>query len=161
MTAIGSQRFTFQSAEPALEIDRPYCDVLILCSKGTYVRSIARDLGQALNTLGCLAALRRLASGRCTTADCVTLAALEHPQRGTPREAVLSALKSADYAASLLPATVLADTSMTRLAHGGEVDCPSTLLRRCYASMTRQGRSGPSLALAGTPTTVSAASCNH
>ena len=35
----------------------------ILCSKGTYIRSIARDLGEKLGTGGCLSELRRLESG--------------------------------------------------------------------------------------------------
>ncbi|HRX47770.1 MAG TPA: tRNA pseudouridine(55) synthase TruB, partial [Spirochaetota bacterium] len=35
----------------------------ILCSKGTYIRSIARDLGEKLGTGGCLKALRRVQSG--------------------------------------------------------------------------------------------------
>jgi len=35
----------------------------ILCSKGTYIRSIARDLGEKLGTGGCLKELRRIQSG--------------------------------------------------------------------------------------------------
>lgn len=35
----------------------------ILCSKGTYIRSIARDLGEKLGTGGCLKSLRRIQSG--------------------------------------------------------------------------------------------------
>jgi len=35
----------------------------ILCSKGTYIRSLARDLGEKLGTGGCLKSLRRLRSG--------------------------------------------------------------------------------------------------
>ncbi len=35
----------------------------ILCSKGTYIRSIARDLGERLGTGGCLSELRRTESG--------------------------------------------------------------------------------------------------
>lgn len=35
----------------------------IACSKGTYIRSIARDLGEKLGTGGCLKALRRIESG--------------------------------------------------------------------------------------------------
>lgn len=35
----------------------------ILCSKGTYIRSIARDLGEKLGTGGCLSELRRVESG--------------------------------------------------------------------------------------------------
>ena len=38
-------------------------NVVIECSKGTYVRTLAHDLGKALGCGGCLSALRRDASG--------------------------------------------------------------------------------------------------
>ena len=41
----------------------PFTDVVIECSKGTYVRTLAHDLGEALGCGGCLSALRRDASG--------------------------------------------------------------------------------------------------
>ena len=42
----------------------PLVELEVLCSKGTYVRSLAHDLGQALGCGGHLSALRRLASGQ-------------------------------------------------------------------------------------------------
>jgi tRNA pseudouridine55 synthase len=51
-------------------------DVDVACSTGTYVRSIARDLGAALGVGGHLAALRRTAVGAFTLAESVTLDAL-------------------------------------------------------------------------------------
>jgi len=47
------------------------------CSKGTYVRTLAQDVGEALGCGAHLAALRRLATGDFGVAQCVTLAALE------------------------------------------------------------------------------------
>jgi tRNA pseudouridine55 synthase len=47
------------------------------CSKGTYVRVLASDLGAALGCGAHLAALRRTASGGFDVADAVTLEALE------------------------------------------------------------------------------------
>ena len=41
----------------------PFTDVVIECSKGTYVRTLAHDLGKALGCGGCLSALRRNGSG--------------------------------------------------------------------------------------------------
>lgn len=41
----------------------PEIDFRIVCSKGTYIRSIARDFGERLNSGGTLIALRRTASG--------------------------------------------------------------------------------------------------
>ena len=47
------------------------------CSGGTYVRSIAHDIGQAMGTGAHLTDLRRLASGEFTTAHARTIAQLE------------------------------------------------------------------------------------
>lgn len=41
----------------------PIVTLDILCGKGTYIRSLARDLGRALSTGGVLTSLRRTASG--------------------------------------------------------------------------------------------------
>ncbi len=46
-----------------LRYEAPYAEIAIECSHGTYVRSLARDLGAALGVGGFLAGLRRLASG--------------------------------------------------------------------------------------------------
>ena len=49
-----------------LDFNLPEVRVRLLCSKGTYIRSFARDLGEALGSGACLAALRRTAIGRYT-----------------------------------------------------------------------------------------------
>lgn len=51
-------------------------------SKGTYVRSIARDLGRSLGCLAHVSGLRRTFSGPVTLADCVTLDELA--EQGAP-----------------------------------------------------------------------------
>ena len=52
----------------------------VRCSKGTYVRTLCHDLGAALGTGGCMAALRRTAAGAYTAAQAVPLAdILAHP----------------------------------------------------------------------------------
>lgn len=45
----------------------------VACSKGTYIRSIARDFGEALNSGGHLKALRRTASGDFKIEDATTV----------------------------------------------------------------------------------------
>ncbi|MDB6114693.1 MAG: truB [Lacunisphaera sp.] len=47
------------------------------CTKGTYVRTIAHDLGQKLGCGAHLSALRRTASGKFKIADCLPLAEIE------------------------------------------------------------------------------------
>ena len=46
-----------------ISFDLPELKVRLVCSKGTYVRSFARDIGLALNSGGCLSALVRTAIG--------------------------------------------------------------------------------------------------
>jgi tRNA pseudouridine55 synthase len=56
----------------------------VRCSKGTYIRTLAEDLGEALGCGAHLAALRRTGSGALTLVDAVTLEQLEamdEPQR--------------------------------------------------------------------------------
>jgi len=49
----------------------PHIDLTIACSKGTYVRSIAHDLGQLLGCGAYLQELRRSRSGTFTLESCV------------------------------------------------------------------------------------------
>lgn len=51
----------------------------IACSKGTYIRALARDLGEALGCGAYLAALERTFVGEFTLNTAVTLAALQQP----------------------------------------------------------------------------------
>jgi tRNA pseudouridine55 synthase len=55
----------------------PDAVVAVRCSKGTYVRALAEDIGEALGCGAHLAALRRTQSGNFRLDDAVTLEALE------------------------------------------------------------------------------------
>jgi len=57
--------------------EQPEVSFLIACSAGTYVRSVARDLGETLGVGGTLASLRRVANGVFSLADAITLDELE------------------------------------------------------------------------------------
>ena len=46
------------------------------CSKGTYIRTLCKDIGQALGCGGCMAALRRVTAGEYTIDDAVPLQTL-------------------------------------------------------------------------------------
>lgn len=60
-----------------LACEGPFVDLDIACSKGTYVRSLARDLGEALGCGALVEELRRTASGEHRVEDAITLAELE------------------------------------------------------------------------------------
>ncbi|MGB5952854.1 MAG: tRNA pseudouridine(55) synthase TruB [Ornithinimicrobium sp.] len=63
--------------------DAPRCldvDVSVEVSSGTYVRALARDIGEALGLGGHLVALRRLSVGPLTVERAVTVAALQETE---------------------------------------------------------------------------------
>lgn len=47
--------------------------IRVKCGKGTYIRSLARDIGRALNSGAYLTALRRTQVGNVRTEDCIKL----------------------------------------------------------------------------------------
>lgn len=71
-------------------------DVIVDCSSGTYIRSLARDLGAALGVGGHLSALRRTRVGPFEVADAVGLDALEGAHTLTPAEAAGRILQALD-----------------------------------------------------------------
>ena len=55
----------------------------VRCSKGTYIRTLCKDIGQTLGCGGCMASLRRVTAGEYTIAEAVPLAELvaaENPE---------------------------------------------------------------------------------
>ena len=48
----------------------------VRCSKGTYIRTLCKDIGQALGCGGCMAALRRIQAGEYTIEEAVPLQTL-------------------------------------------------------------------------------------
>jgi tRNA pseudouridine55 synthase len=60
-----------------LDFKKPLLNIRVRCSKGTYVRTLAEDIGAALGCGAHLAGLRRTGSGRFRVDDAVPVAALE------------------------------------------------------------------------------------
>ena len=61
------------NVEDISSLHLPLARVRLECSKGTYIRSFARDLGEALGTRAFLSSLRRTKNGGFTLEDAVTL----------------------------------------------------------------------------------------
>ncbi|MDP3617900.1 MAG: tRNA pseudouridine(55) synthase TruB, partial [Rhodoferax sp.] len=59
------------------ESPQPTVKMTVKCSKGTYIRTLAEDIGEALGCGAHLIALRRLQTGGFSLSQCVTLEALE------------------------------------------------------------------------------------
>jgi tRNA pseudouridine55 synthase len=92
-------------------------DLDVLCSKGTYVRTLAEDIARALGTCGHVAALRRswvepFEDEQMETLEAVTRACEEG---GEPK------LLPPDRPLAHLPAVVLEDGQAGRIGHGQEI----------------------------------------
>ena len=74
---------TIYSAE-LLQFAEAYIELRVHCSKGTYIRSLAEDLGAALGCGGHVSALRRLAAGPYAEDQAVTLEQVS--EIGDPQE---------------------------------------------------------------------------
>ncbi len=70
-------RFIRISAFDLLDANLPEVRFRVECTKGTYVRTLAHDLGRRLGPGASLTALRRIASGDHNVADATTLDALQ------------------------------------------------------------------------------------
>ena len=55
----------------------PFFEAEIKCSKGTYIRALARDIGEKLNTGAYLASLRRTAIGEFNVENALTIKEIE------------------------------------------------------------------------------------
>lgn len=67
--------------------------IIVSCSKGTYIRTLGEDIGEAIGCGAHLGSLRRIETGGFISAQCVTLAALE-AMTEVEREAMLLAPQS-------------------------------------------------------------------
>ncbi len=56
-----------------LDCQLPHLQLRVTCGKGTYIRSLARDIGIALHSGAHLTALRRIRVGKTRVEDCLTL----------------------------------------------------------------------------------------
>lgn len=73
--------------------DADHVDLEMICGKGGYVRSIARDLGRALGCLGHVAWLRREWSGPFNAADGVSLEEIDRLAKSPEIDALLMPLE--------------------------------------------------------------------
>ena len=85
----------------------------VICSKGTYIRSLADDLGKALGVGATLTMLRRTETAGYTADMCVTLDELkENPQKY---------LREADSVVAYCPSVNVTDNQTRRFLNGGEL----------------------------------------
>mgnify|MGYP006097551085 FL=1 len=101
--------------------ERPEADIYLECSKGTYVRSLAEDLGRAIGCGAFVSALRRTRAGPFGIEDSVTLNGLE-ALKGAGESGVLDTLLlPTDAALGALPLVRLSESSGFYMRQGQPV----------------------------------------
>ena len=100
-----------------LEISGDRCRLRVSCSKGTYIRTLAEDIGEFLRCGAHLTGLRRTRVGPLQISDAVTLdqlSALSEADRST-------CLLAPDALLQSLPAVHLDEVAASRFSHGNPV----------------------------------------
>ncbi|WP_373502200.1 tRNA pseudouridine(55) synthase TruB [Aestuariivirga sp.] len=91
----------------------------VTCGKGTYIRSLARDMGRALGCLGHVTMLRRIAVGPFTEAHMISLENLEELSHKAPGgNAMNGALQPIETVLDGIPALAIDEMQAQRLRQG-------------------------------------------
>ncbi len=76
-------------------------EIKVSCSSGTYIRSIARDLGKALNSGGCLLKLRRISACGFNEKDSIKISDLSNLQNGK-KNFIVPTILALDHISTLI-----------------------------------------------------------
>ena len=94
-------------------------DLDAVCSKGTYIRTLCHDVGQALGCGGCMADLLRVRSGNFVLSQALDFAQVEELHRSGDLERYII---PTDRVFSDLPAVYLNEAGDERASHGAFLD---------------------------------------
>ncbi len=115
----------------------PDLEIVVRCQAGTYMRSIAHDLGAALGVGGHLSSLVRTASGGWRVEDAVTLEDVRHAVDGA---GISTVARSFDDTLRDLPRIELDDESSKAVLCGREITLDVTLRAPLVSAHNPQGR---------------------
>ena len=111
----------------------------VACGKGTYIRSLARDLAVALGTVGHVSRLRRLSVGPFDESDAISLAFLEKLEHSA---AAFEHLKPVTSALDDIPALPVSAGEAARLRHGQNLPALSPVAEARFAEVVSAGTGG-------------------
>ncbi len=127
------RRVTIRSID-LIDFQSPDVTIDVHCSAGTYVRSLARDVGRALGCGAHLSALTRTAVGDLTLDQAMTLEALEAAVEDGTWPALLRPL---DVALSQYPSVTISAQEAARARHGAAVSPPQDVPANVEADLIR------------------------
>ena len=108
----------------------------VACGKGTYIRSLARDLAVALGTVGHVSRLRRLSVGPFDESDAISLAFLEKLEHSA---AAFEHLKPVTSALDDIPALPVSAGEAAKLRHGQTLPALSPAAEARFAEIVAAG----------------------
>ena len=100
-----------------LGFDSEYITLDVECSKGTYIRSLAEDLGHAMGSCATVTALRRIAAGMFRLENAHTLEQLEAMSDADRMQCLIAV----DAPLRQLPAVNLSAEQATSINHGRQI----------------------------------------
>ena len=106
--------------------ERAEVDVYLSCSKGTYVRSVAEDLGRVLGCGAHVSALRRTRAGPFSADDMVSMATLEALKANEAVAEMDALLRPMDYALGALPLVRVSEAGGFYIRQGQPVLVPNS-----------------------------------
>ena len=102
--------------------DADHSEFSVICGKGTYIRSLARDMALALGTVGHVARLRRVAVGPFGEKDMISLEKLMELGHKAPGDnAMEGVLRPIETVLDGIPALAVKDAEAQRLRQGQQV----------------------------------------
>ncbi len=114
------RRITIYSIE-LTEFAADELELEIACSKGTYIRTIADDLGQLLGCGAHIIALRRTQAGVFTEQDCVSVETLRAEKEASGFDQLDQHLIPMDEAVAHLPEVILPGITASHIKNGQAV----------------------------------------
>ncbi len=126
------------TTEADARADPDFLKLLVAAGKGTYMRSLARDLAAHLGTVAYMVALRRLRCGPFDESHAISLDKLETLGHSP---ALCEALLSVETALDDIPALALTETEARRLSQGQPVAAAPVLTRTGVRGQAGPGQS--------------------
>ena len=115
-----SRKVTIHRIE-VLDITLPVVKIKVLCSKGTYIRTLCDDIGRDLGCGGCMQSLIRSAVGPFNLDNAVTLDEIRHLRDEGHEEKLYDYLMSIDTVFKNLPALTVTQEAEKKLLNGNKL----------------------------------------
>ena len=117
-----ARKVTIHNIE-VLDISLPVVKIKVLCSKGTYIRTLCDDIGRDLGCGGCMQSLVRSKVGPFTLDNAVSLDEIRHLRDEGHEEKLMDYLMSIDTVFEDLPALTVSLDAEKKLQNGNKLSC--------------------------------------